>query len=183
MKRWRRIGEPELVYDGWRKIFKKTFRMSNGKEMVAEVDDRNGERAVAIIALTRENQVVIARQFRCGPEKIFDELPGGLVDEGEEPELAAVRELREETGYNVGRVESLGIAYRHPWLSMEWHYFIAYECEKVDTQHLEETEDIEIDEISIAELFENARTAKMTDSEAVLLAYDVLAELQKELRG
>ncbi|MEC9073376.1 MAG: NUDIX hydrolase, partial [Myxococcota bacterium] len=54
---------------------------------------------VNVVALTDADEVVLIRQFRHGTAEVTVEIPGGLVDPGEEPERAAERELLEETGF------------------------------------------------------------------------------------
>jgi ADP-ribose pyrophosphatase len=127
---------------------------------------------------------VIARQYRFGPEAVMDEIPGGYVDAGEEPEVAAVRELQEETGYEVGDIAYLGKVYKHAWMNTEWHFYLATDCTLSEQgQSLEPTEHVEVDLISIGQLFENARTGNMTDTEGVLLAYDQLKLWEHENHG
>jgi ADP-ribose pyrophosphatase len=60
-----------------------------------------------VVALTPDDEVVLIWQYRFGTEALSLEIPGGVIDTGEAPEHAAVRELREETGYEAERLEPL----------------------------------------------------------------------------
>jgi ADP-ribose pyrophosphatase len=63
---------------------------------------------VNVIALTADQRVVLIRQFRPGVERVCLEIPGGMIEPGEDPCTAAARELAEETGYTGGTLELLG---------------------------------------------------------------------------
>src|ERR1043166_3819581 len=63
---------------------------------------------VNVIALTPDQQLVMIEQFRHGTNTVELEIPGGLMDTGESPVAAGVRELREETGYEGERARVLG---------------------------------------------------------------------------
>ena len=177
MKDWQRIEPTTVTKVGWRTIVTKTFVMPDGKIQTFDTFGNEVQEFVAVIGITPEKKVVIARQFRVGPEKIYDELPGGFVDIGEEPEVAAVREFKEETGHKAGNVEYIGSYHKDTYMNALWHVFLATECLLVDDQKLEAEEHIEIQFISIEKLIENAKTDKMTDATAVLMAYDTLQKL------
>ena len=67
---------------------------------------------INVIAVTKDQQIVLVKQFRHGIEALTLEIPGGAVDPGEAHQSAAVRELREETGYTSERWEHIGTV--HP---------------------------------------------------------------------
>lgn len=153
--------------------------MNSGEEFIAELSDSEGSAAAAVIALTPENKVVVARQFRAGPNKIMDELPGGHVEKGEDPEMTAIRELKEETGYEIGRISKLGEVYKNAYIQAKWHYYLAEDCRPGGSMaNPDAGEEIEVDLISITQLFSNAHTSKMSDTEALFFAYEKLKELE-----
>lgn len=172
MHNWRRSDPTTVTQVGWRTITSKTFQLPDGTEKVFDTTYRDGQQFVSIVAITRDNKAIVARQFRPGPEKVFDEMPGGFVDDNEEPIDAAKRELQEETGYIAGSIELLG-RYADDAYTNAWSYgFIAYDCEKVSTQNLDPGEIIEVDLISLPDLLTRAKTGAMTDMQVVLMAYD-----------
>ncbi len=175
---WVRLDDgSDVTQAGFVRIEHKQFRMNSGKQKQADIVGAEGKSGTAVIALTPENHVVVARQFRCGPEAIMTEIPGGLVDEGETPEQAARRELLEETGYEPGLMDYLGFAWTDAWASTKHHFFLARDCHKVQEQRLEDTEEIEVDIINIEELLNNAYTGKMTDAIGVFFAQEKLRKI------
>ena len=179
MKVWERTRQPEVQKVGWRWLTTKWFRDPGGNEQEYVVVDRDGSKAVAVIALTPDKKVVIAEQFRAGPEKVMYDLPGGAVDADEDAKTAAVRELREETGFTSGRIEYLGTVYKSAYLCATWDYFIAFDCKKTAEQHTDDGEFVNVKTISISQLFENAHDGLMTDTEALFFAYETLKEAEK----
>jgi ADP-ribose pyrophosphatase len=179
MKPWKRIEPTTVTKVGWRTVVTKTFIDNQGRQQVFDTVGPEGKQTAAVIALTPDNQVVIARQFRTGSETIMDELPGGYVDGDESPEHAALRELLEETGYQPEHIEHTGVVRTTGEANQLGHYFFATGCTRVRDQELEPAEEVEVDLISIPQLLHNARHGKMTDAVAVLTAYDQLMKIQE----
>lgn len=81
---------------------------------------------INIIPLTARGEVVMIEQFRHGTGEVTLEIPGGMVDRGEEPREAALRELLEETGYAGHEAALLGRTRPNPAIQNNWiHTFLA----------------------------------------------------------
>jgi ADP-ribose pyrophosphatase len=105
--------------------------------------------SVAIAALHADGSIVLVRQYRHAVGEYVWELPAGAVDPGEDARDAALRELREETGYRAARIELLGSIYPTPGFCDEVvHVFVARDLQPGE-RALDEDERIEVREISI----------------------------------
>lgn len=83
-----------------------------------------------ILPITRDEQAVLVRQYRHGSQRVTLEIPGGLVDAGEDPATAALRECLEETGYRARAAVSLGVVNPNPALfANRLHGFLAVDVE------------------------------------------------------
>lgn len=179
-KPWQRIDPTIITKIDYQNVVVKTFKLPDGKSATRATFLSEGKKAVAVIAVTKDKEVITARQFRPGPERIMDELPGGYVDDGEEPQMAAERELLEETGYQAGSITFLGTFSRDAYVNGQWYYYLATDCTRLQKQQLEDDEFVTVTLLRIPEFIDNARKGRMTDPFAVLAAYDQLNELQKE---
>ena len=172
---WRRIDPTTVTKVSYRTLVEKSFVLPDGKVHSYTTLQPEGGRSCAVIALTPDGQVIIARQFRPGPERIMDEIPGGGVEPGEDPQAAVLRELAEETGYVPDAVEFIGSSCRDGFSNALYYYYFATGCMlRQEGQQLDDNEYIEVALVSIPTLLEIAKTDQMSDPAAVLFAYDRL---------
>lgn len=100
---------------------------------------------VNVVALTSDEKVVLIRQWRQGVAAEALEIPGGLIDPGESPQEAGLRELLEETGYAGDDTELLGWVSPNPALfSNRCYTMLVKNAQLVSAQRLEDTEAIEV---------------------------------------
>lgn len=127
--------------------------------------------AVAVVALTDKNEIVLIRQFRKPTEKVLIEIPAGLFNKGEDLDAAASRELKEETGYSAGKIEHAVSIYTSPGYSTELlHIFIATGL-KLGRQNYEQDEHIEVELMPIQKAEDMVKEGKIQDGKTIVGIY------------
>jgi ADP-ribose pyrophosphatase len=121
--------------------------LPNGRRV--ELDLLRHPGAAAVVPFLDDDRVLMIRQFRYATGGEILEIPAGKLDPGEAPEVCAVRELEEETGYRAGRIEKLGAIWTSPGFTDEIiHLFAAYDLEPTE-QRLEPDEIIQLAPMSL----------------------------------
>lgn len=130
---------------------------------------------VNVVALTDEDEVVFVRQERHGTESLSLELPGGMVDDAESPEQAALRELAEETGYVGRHPKKLGWVHPNPALqSNRCHTFLVTGAKIRQAPSPDENESLEVLLMPRKKLGELVRSGQVTHA-LMICAFHLLA--------
>lgn len=155
------------IFDGrLLKVRVDTVRLPNGIESTREVVEHPG--AVAVIAITKDNELVLVRQFRTPTGKILLEIPAGVPGQGETGEAAARRELEEETGYRAKKIKKIWQAYSSPGYSNEIIQFFLARDMTLMKQKTDEDELIEVDLVDLDLCLDLVRTNKIEDSKTIM---------------
>ncbi len=127
---------------------------------------------VNIIPVTKDNNVVMIEQFRHGINDITLEVPGGLIEQDEQPRIAGQRECTEETGFaSESNAILLGENLPNPaFLNNTCYSYLWLGCEKIAGQSLDSNEDIEVIEVPLNKIEEYIITGKIKHS-LVLTAF------------
>ena len=108
---------------------------------------------VAVVALTPDQQLVMVEQWRHPLQRVTLELPAGVVEEGERPEKAGERELREETGYAGDEAEWIGAAAINPsWQDTRVHAVVVRGVRREGEKELDEGEETGVRCVPLADV-------------------------------
>lgn len=165
MKKWRTLESQTLFKSNYASIRKEICEVEKGRIMsnyyILEVRDW-----VNVIAITKNSEIVLVRQYRHAAKNFTIEIPGGAIDsEDQSPEVAARRELLEETGFAAGQQVFSIAHYPNPALQSNqlWTY-VFVDCEKVAEPNWDEFEEMEIELVSLDELQQMIGRGTMTHS-------------------
>lgn len=139
--------------------------LSNGNKALREVIKHPG--GVVIIAMKDASTILMVEQFRYAVNETLLELPAGRLEYGENPDVAAMRELKEETGYIAANWKYLGYIYTTPGICDEKLYFylatdLSFEHECPDADEILENYEYNIDDV-----FQLIKTGKLNDSKTI----------------
>lgn len=178
---WPRTGSEYVYETGWVVKFREdTIHVPDQPEheFTRLVVEDPG--AVVVLAIDADEQVVILRQYRHAVQKRMVQLPAGKLDQpGEDPLVAAQRELREETGLAAGEWTHLLTTYASPGITSETHaLYLARDLREVprdfEVQH--EEADMTVERVPYAELLEAVLDGRAADAPlaASVLSFEIL---------
>lgn len=151
MKKWKLLSSEYISKAPWATLRRDTCELPNGtiNDHYYVLEYPNW---VNMVGITEDNHIIVIKQYRHAAEDILLEIPAGMIEEGEDPQDAAVREMLEETGYTFSSIDRIAQLYPNPATSKNVTYtYLMQGGRKVQDQDLDETEDIEVFIISIEE--------------------------------
>lgn len=148
------------------KLYVDTVELPNGETSIREIVRHPG--AVAMVPLLDDERVVLVRQYRLGAEQITLEIPAGTLHPGEDPTIAAARELQEEAGYKPGTLTRLGGEFTAPGYTSEFiHLYLATDLEPARLA-MDEDEFLEPVIMPLDEALQRVETGAITDGKTML---------------
>jgi ADP-ribose pyrophosphatase len=167
--------ESEMIYEGRILNLRRDKVTTRAGESYREIVEHNG--GVVILAVTPDGRVPMVRQFRKAAEQAVLEAPAGKLEKGEDPTEAALRELREETGYTAARIRELSASYSSIGYSTEvLRIYLAEDLTAGETQ-FDPGEAIDIELYTLGELYDMAMSGKLIDMKtiaAILLVHELM---------
>ncbi len=173
---WELVGE-EPGFNRFLTVNERRYRLPDGR--VVDWDVFGPKTAagitsgITVLPLTPDGRIVTIRIFRPGPDQVVTNLPGGLIEVGEDPAVAGVRELEEETGYACASFEVVSWNWSAASSVYRCYVGIARGCRPDGQQALDEFEDCVPVELTVEQLRAELRTpGAMTGIDAAYLALD-----------
>ena len=132
---WRKLRSESVLRTPYYGVSLDRLRHPHGHEVDYYVIE-HPRQATGVVAVDEAGRVLMVQQWRHPVQKLLWSLPAGGMEEGESPEAAIARELREETGYTAGRLEFLYSYHPNPATSNQtFHLFVARDLREI-TQRL-----------------------------------------------
>ncbi|NEN89715.1 MAG: NUDIX hydrolase [Okeania sp. SIO3H1] len=168
LKKWKLLQSRLVINNKWCLVRQDKVELSNG----TIIDDFfiNVRPDIALIfPVTTQQEIVFVRQYRHGVKEVLLELPAGAFNPIEETgEVAAARELTEETGYIAKKLIKLATLYDNPVKDTNSiHLFIAENVIKSQQQKLDITEEIEVVLIPVDEVIKRVLIGEISVSGTV----------------
>lgn len=178
IEKWQKLSTRYLVKERWATLRVDTCKLQNGEVKddyyVLEYPDW-----VNAIALTKENKIIMVRQYRHAADIISLEVPGGVIDGDEGPEVAIKRELLEETGYSFESCELITTMYPNPATSTNRTFtYLMKGGVKTHEQHLDDHEILNVEEYTIEEVKQFLKDNKIDQSLHVAALFYGLMKLE-----
>jgi len=176
-QRWKKIASKKVFEDRWFKARADACQFPDGRiiDQYYVVELPNCANAIVV---TPNNEIVLVKQYRYPVDAVTLELPGGVINEGEDPAVAALRETQEETGYTSNQIQLICKTAPNPAINDNTAYFYLIE-NAVPTAHSNPDfyEDIEVVLYSKKDFIELLQQNKIMHGVQLGPIYEALIQL------
>lgn len=156
----------EVVFNGRLiDVRKDRVRLPGGGETEREIVVH--PETIAVLPILPDGRIVFVRQFRKAAERVLLEVPAGGIDEGETPEEAVRREMKEETGYGVGSLQRLCAFYTSPGFTTEFMYLFRA-TNLTPGEPTESTDQIEVVLLDRETALQQVRDGEIADAKTIV---------------
>ncbi len=160
--RWEKLGHSRQlqtrIFDVLGVKYRHPVRATEREFVVVNAPDW-----VNVVALTSEGHLVLVRQFRFGIDEFSLEIPGGVMEAGEDPVAAGLRELREETGFTGAPAKLLGSVHPNPAIqSNRCHFVFVESAARSHALEWDADEELHVETRPVDEVLALARSGGIT---------------------
>jgi ADP-ribose pyrophosphatase len=164
------------IFDG--KIIKvelHNVELCNGNISTREIVRHKG--GVTVIPITEDNEVILVRQFRKPFDEELLEAPAGKLETGEDPELCAIRELKEETGLTADKLSYLTTMYPSPGYTDEKLYIYKAEQLHEGEAALDEDEFLSVERYTFKQALDMIKSGEIKDAKTIIGILMIASEI------
>jgi ADP-ribose pyrophosphatase len=177
LSEWKRLSDDLhadcRIFDIRKRKFHRASDQKEGDFFVLDTNDW-----AIVLAVTKNEEIVLVRQFRFGTEEFSLEPPGGVIDKGESPVLAGERELQEETGYTGKTSLLIGSVFPNSAImSNRCHFLLVNDVEKTSATSFDPHEELETVLVPLSEIKDLVKKGDITHSIALNGIFHLLLHL------
>lgn len=170
-KGWKVNSTKNVYINDLIELYEDTLELGVGKKKKVYVRGVRRDYST-IVPFISSTQILAIKSYRHIVDSVQVEVPSGYIEKGESPQCAAIRELKEETGYTAKRIASIGsYTLDYTMFEQRGNLFVAYDLVKDGEQSLGSMEKIELAILTINEISQLLFDGKITNAASIVALY------------
>jgi ADP-ribose pyrophosphatase len=156
------------------KVELQTVELCNKNIAKREIIRHRG--GVAVVPVTQNKEIIMVRQFRKPFDEELLEVPAGKIEKDEKPEVCALRELQEETGFAADKISFINVMYPSPGYTDEKIYIYKAEGLTEGNLSLDEDEFLSVEKYTLKQAVDMIKTGMIKDAKTIIAIMLVASE-------